>query len=142
MGGLWHHMPKLGALALFFAIASLGLPGLADFIGEVVILLGSVQVSLVLMIFATLGLIGAAIYALYLVQKTFFGPAVQERGWTLADASRREALLLISMAAITVWLGLYPNPVFTTAKPAFDALQQSALPHYSAKTELAMEDTP
>jgi NADH-quinone oxidoreductase subunit M len=144
MGGLWGTMPKLGALGLFFAVASLGLPGLANFIGEVVVLMGSFQVSRVLTICAALGLIGAAVYALSLVQKIFFGgnEYQQRSGWTLHDASRRESLVLLGMVAITVWLGLYPHPVFTTAKPAFDALQQKTLPQNHVRTEVARRGVP
>ncbi|MGD8568881.1 MAG: NADH-quinone oxidoreductase subunit M [Gammaproteobacteria bacterium] len=143
MGGLWNDIPRLGALALFFAIASLGLPGLANFVGEVTILLGAFPVNHVLTICAALGLIGAAIYALYMMQRTFFGQGVvvtddtsqsaggrqsgrHSRGQNISDAAWRETAVLLSIIVLTVWLGLNPNPVFKTAEPAFGALQQAA----------------
>jgi NADH-quinone oxidoreductase subunit M len=150
MGGLWNHMPKLGALGMFFAVASLGLPGLANFVGEVVVLLGTFEVSRVLTVCAALGIIGAAVYALTLMQKTFFGGNENFRGgenrprsgWALRDAGRREALLLMAMAAVTVWLGVYPHPVFTTAKPAFATLQQWALPQNHVNAQIAGQGVP
>jgi NADH-quinone oxidoreductase subunit M len=124
MGGLWQQMPRLGALGLFFAIASLGLPGLANFIGEFFVLLGTFQVNRLLSVLSALGLVGAVIYSLFLMQKAFFGAGVSPKpgGWSVRDASRRESLLLISIVFLTVWLGLYPSPVFNVTKPVFETL--------------------
>ena len=73
MSGLWKFMPKMGASAMFFIIASLGLPGFGNFIGEVLILLGLYQVSSWMAVTAALGLITGAIYSLILMQKSFYG---------------------------------------------------------------------
>ncbi|MFB6375576.1 MAG: NuoM family protein, partial [Bradymonadaceae bacterium] len=62
MGGLWAHVPRMAAVALFFALASLGLPGLGNFIAEFLALLGAFEVSLVITAVATSGLIAATIY--------------------------------------------------------------------------------
>jgi len=127
MGGLWASMPCLAAIGLLFAIASLGLPASGNFIGEFLVLLGSFRVNPVLTTIATLGLIVAVVYALALVQRTFHG--ADNHGWQaaqLADASRRELATFGAMVAIIVWLGLYPQPVFNLAAPAFSALQALA----------------
>jgi len=137
MGGFWEAMPRLGALGLFFAIASLGLPGLANFIGEFFVLLGAFQVNKVLTILSALGLVSAAIYALFLVQKVFFGRNISSLpvNWSLHDTGPRESGLLISMVFLIVWLGLFPSPIFNMTKPVFETL------HLSIVSSKATADT-
>lgn len=122
LGGLWAVTPKLGGFTLFFAVAALGLPGLGNFTGEFLVLLGSFQVNPVITIVASLGLIASVIYALWLVQRSVFGP--NENEWTLPDLSAREIATLGVLAALLLWLGLYPQPVFDTAKNAIVAPQR------------------
>jgi NADH-quinone oxidoreductase subunit M len=102
-------------------MASLGLPGLGNFVGEFLILIGTFQVHVWLAIVAAIGLVTAAIYALRLVQQTFHGPAHQ--GWRVPDLSARDLAVMAVMIASLVWLGLYPQPVFDTAHPALSYLQ-------------------
>lgn len=112
MGGLWADMPGLGSFGMLFAMASLGLPGLANFIAEFTILLGSYQSYPALSILASLGLIASAIYALLLIQKVFFGhKATRDK---LQDVSVREAIILGLLMVPVVILGLYPKPIFKT----------------------------
>jgi NADH-quinone oxidoreductase subunit M len=120
LGGLWASVPRLGALGLFFAIASVGLPGLANFVGEFLVLLGAFRVSILWTVIAALGLITAVVYALILVQKTFHGE--NTHGWRLADCTPREGASLGAMAAIVVWLGVHPQPVIDTARASMSAL--------------------
>ncbi|MFA7095838.1 MAG: NADH-quinone oxidoreductase subunit M [Gammaproteobacteria bacterium] len=124
MGGLWSAVPRMGALGLFFAVASLGLPGLANFVGEFLVLLGSFQVSVAWTVVAALGLVLAVAYALLLVQKTFHGTG--REAWDIADFSPRELGLMSLMAVLLVWLGLYPQPVLDTAGAALSSLQSFA----------------
>ena len=82
---------------------------------------------------AVLGLIGAAIYALGLVQDTFHGD--NTHGWRAADGSRREMAILGALTGVTLWLGLYPQPVFDTAAPAITRVLAlgAGLPWMAAK---------
>lgn len=121
MGGLWTTMPRMAALGLFFAIFALGLPGMGSFVGEFLVLLGAYRASTGLTAVATLGLIAAVIYALILVQKTFHGE--NTHAWHLRDSSIRETATLGAMVAVSVWLGLYPQPVLNAATPAVSSLQ-------------------
>lgn len=123
LGGLWATTPKMGGFTLLFALAALGLPGMGNFIGEFLILLGAFQVSPVISIVASVGFVFSVIYALRLVQMSMFGP--NEHGWSLADLTKREIAVLGWLAVIIVWLGLYPQPVFTTARPPLGIIQQS-----------------
>lgn len=120
LGGLWAVVPRMGAVALVFAMASLGLPGLGNFIGEFLVLLGAYQANVATTVLAALGLILATIYALWMIQRTFYGP--NQAGWQLPDFSPREWLIMGSLILAIVWLGLYPQPVLNTAKPALDTL--------------------
>ena len=124
MSGLWSTIPRLSGAALFFALGSLGLPGLGDFVGEFLVLLGTYRVSLVLTILATIGVLVATFYALRLVQRAFHGPNLHD--WTLPDLNRREALIIAPMIVVLLWLGLYPLPVLNTFNPTMSSLQQSA----------------
>ena len=83
MGGLWTVVPRLSASALFFSLASLGLPGLGDFVGEFLVLLGSYKVSVALTVVATLGILASTFYALRMMQRAFFGP--NTNSWQLPD---------------------------------------------------------
>ncbi len=121
LGGLWATTPRLAGAALIFALASLGLPGLINFVGEFLILLGAFQANVPIAILATLGLIAATVYSLWLIQSVFHGE--KRASWRLPDLSRREfAMLLVLIVAIVV-IGLYPQPVINTAQPALNNLQ-------------------
>ena len=126
MGGLWETVPRLAGFAMLFAVASLGLPGLGDFVGEFLVLLGSWRASVAWTVVAALGLVGAVAYALILVQRTFHGE--NRGGWRLSDCSAREGLALAAMAAVAIWLGIYPQPVLDTAKPAMALVQSFSAP--------------
>jgi NADH-quinone oxidoreductase subunit M len=124
MSGLWSTVPRLSGTALFFALGSLGLPGLGDFVGEFLVLLGTYRVSLPLTALAAIGVLVATFYALRLVQRSFHGPNLRE--WKLPDIGARESLILVPMIIALLWLGLYPVPVLNTFKPAMSALQRNA----------------
>ena len=125
MGGFWAAAPRMGALAMFFAMASLGLPGLGNFVGEFLVLAGSFRVSVAITMAATVGLVGATIYALWIIQRVFHGPLAGD-GPAPADLLPREAIILVSMVVALVWLGLYPQPVLDAAEPVLSHLQQLA----------------
>jgi NADH-quinone oxidoreductase subunit M len=123
MGGLWATIPKMSGVALFFAVASLGLPGLGNFVGEFLVVLGAYQSNLPLAVLATLGLIVSAIYSLWMVQAVFQGQNIHQ--WKLPDITRREAAILVTMAGMLLWFGLYPKTVLSTARDSIHNLQQS-----------------
>lgn len=122
MGGLAVHWPRMAALGLFFAIAALGLPGLGNFVAEFLVLLGAYQVNIATAALAAIGLVLAAAYALVLVQRAFHGTPHPQSG---TDYGARETATLLAMAALLVWLGLYPQPVIDLAQPALAALRAS-----------------
>ncbi len=127
MGGLWDTIPRLSGAGLFFALASLGLPGLGDFVGEFLVLLGTWPVSRTLTVFATIGVLFATLYALRFVQRAFQGP--NTHGWQLRDLRFREGVVVASMIIVLLWLGMYPRPVTDTFGPAMTKLiDQTPMP--------------
>jgi NADH-quinone oxidoreductase subunit M len=122
MGGLWSTVPRLGGVGM--VLASLGLPGLGNFVAEFLVLLGAFQVSPVLTIVASLGLVLAAVYALRLIQRTFHGPNTS--GWHLPDLTLRDMAIMAVLIASLVWLGLFPQPVLNTTDPVLRSLQPLA----------------
>jgi len=122
MGGLWQDVPRMAAVAMFFAIASLGMPGLGNFVGEFLVLVGSFQASTVATVLAALGLVGAAIYSLWIMQRTFHGER-RER-WQFPDLNVRDMAMYASMIVVLVWLGLYPRAVIKTAEPVLRSVER------------------
>jgi NADH-quinone oxidoreductase subunit M len=126
MGGLWETMPALGGAGLVFAMASLGLPGLGDFVGEFLVLLGAYRANVSLTVVATLGLLAATLYGLKIGQSAFQGP--NPHHWRLPDMRLREWAILGTMMVCLLWIGLYPQPILDTVRPSLAAAQQSAFP--------------
>ncbi len=122
--GLWSAAPRMGSVAMFFALASLGLPGLGNFVGEFLVLLGTYQRSIPLAVLASLGLIVATVYSLWIIQRAFHGP--NREGWKLADLSPRELTVMGVLMAVLVWLGIFPSPVFRMVGPVLGALERRA----------------
>lgn len=124
MGGLWSIVPRMGGVGLFFALASLGLPGLGNFVGEFLVLLGVYRVSVPLAAGAALGLVSATIYSLWLFQKVFHESGRERPG--MADLSLREMAVFAALIAAIVWIGVYPQPLLNTLDPALGALRGAA----------------
>jgi NADH-quinone oxidoreductase subunit M len=124
MGGLWPVTPRLGAMAIVFAMASLGLPGLGNFIGEFLVLMGAYQANIAITALATTGLVAATAYSLWALQRIFLGP--NTAGWRLPDLNGRETAVLAALVVAIVWLGLAPQPVLNAAAPALESVRQAA----------------
>jgi NADH-quinone oxidoreductase subunit M len=122
MGGLWQNVPRLAGVSMLFAMASLGLPGLGNFIAEMLVLFGAFMASKVITIIAAVGLIASTLYALWFIQQVFHGPAKKE--YKISDLNTREMVIMVLMIAVIVWLGLYPQPVLDTAKPVLQQIQK------------------
>ena len=121
MGGLWGVAPRMGGTTLFFALASLGLPGLGNFIAEFLILTGTWQVSKWAATLGAVGLVFATVYALWMMQRAFHGP--ETHGWTFRDLVPREIGMFAAMIAVLVVLGFYPQPLIATARQGLQLLQ-------------------
>jgi NADH-quinone oxidoreductase subunit M len=125
MGGLWTTMPILSGAGLYFAVASIGLPGLGNFVGEFLILLGTYRISIGMAVAAAIGIVVATTYGLKLVQRAFHG--ANTHSWKLPDLHVREMIVMAMMIVLLLFLGLYPQPALDTFKPAMDGLQQRVI---------------
>ena len=126
MGGLWTKMPYMGTIGLVFAMASLGLPGLGNFIAEFLTLVGSWKANHTLTIFAAAGLIAGTIYSLRIMQKVFYGKSM-DTNRSMVDLSSREKLILVPLVLIIIWLGFFPQTVLDTVKPTLEATKTARL---------------
>jgi NADH-quinone oxidoreductase subunit M len=122
MGGLWQEAPRMGAIAMFFIVASLGMPGLGNFVGEFLILLGAFSVNKTVTVLATLGLVTGAIYALMALQKVFQGE--REKIIGMPDFGMREMIAMIPMMIGLTYIGVYPQPVFDLVNPVLASLYE------------------
>lgn len=117
-GGIARVVPVFSLLFTVVALSSIGLPGLNGFIGEFLVLLGSFGRFPWATGLATTGVIFAAAYLLWALQRIIFNPLDKPENEGLKDLNARELLLLAPLLAGIVWLGLYPQPVLRRMEPA------------------------
>jgi len=114
-GGIWKVLPVFGGLSLVITLSSMGLPGLNGFVGEFTILLGSMGSNVLgffFTLFATIGVILAAVYLLYMFQKVFMGEIVSEENKNLEPLNWQEYAVLIPLIVVIFWIGLQPAVFF------------------------------
>lgn len=116
MGGLWSTVPRMAAVGLVLSLASLGLPGLGNFVAEFLVLLGTFQVNPAMAAAATVGLVFATVYALWMMLKVFYGR--EEHVWTMPDLHLRETIVFSVVIAGLVWLGVKPQPLLDLSRKA------------------------
>ncbi|EJF75908.1 proton-translocating NADH-quinone oxidoreductase, chain M [Bartonella alsatica IBS 382] len=121
-GGLVNNMPKYAVVFLIFTMANVGLPGSSGFLGEFLTLIGVFQVSKLVVVFATTGVILSAAYALYLYRRVIFGSLDKENLKILVDLSSREKFILYPMIILTIFFGVYPTPILKTIAFSVEAL--------------------
>ncbi|MBM4119270.1 hypothetical protein FJ251_16345 [bacterium] len=105
--------------------------------GEFLILLGAFRAAPVFAILAALGVVLGAVYMLWMVQRVFFGPLTREENRSLGDLCPREWLLLLPLAALMLWIGLYPRPFLGRIEGSVAALLASARPGAAAPVPAA-----
>lgn len=125
MRGFWKQTPFMATVALIFSMASLGLPGLGNFVAEFLTLVGAWESNPTLTIFAALGLVAATAYSLRIMQKIFYGPRLFS--YSLTDFSLREKFIMVPLVVIIVWLGLFPQPVLDTTAPLVKSVLQGSI---------------
>lgn len=126
LGGLWQSQPNLSAFFLLFAMASLGLPGLANFSGEILILFGTFSNHPLWATIAVAGVLFSAAYILRMVQGTIWGPSCEP--FNRHDLLAPEWLVLIPLAVLVVVLGCFPQPLLDTLREPVALLLQGGRP--------------
>ena len=108
-GGLAINMPRYALFFLLFTMASIGLPGTSGFVGEFLSLTGTYRLSTTIALLCTTGIILGAAYMLYLYRRVVFGEIKAEDVRAMPDLSSRELWLLAPIAAVVLWMGVYPE---------------------------------
>ncbi|MBV8688122.1 MAG: NADH-quinone oxidoreductase subunit M [Alphaproteobacteria bacterium] len=108
-GGLSNNMPAYAVLFLLFTMASVGLPGTGGFVGEFLALIGSYRASSLVAFVATTGIILGAAYMLYLYWRVAYGTSRNADAAAMPDLTLRELVSLGSIAAVVLWMGVYPE---------------------------------
>jgi len=113
-GGLVNIMPKYAFVFMIFVLAALGLPGTSGFVGEFLILVGVFKVNILVAVLASLGVILAAAYMLWLYKRVIFGKIASSEIKEMADLNRIEIYIFASLVFLTIFFGIYPEPLFNT----------------------------
>lgn len=131
LGGLANRLPRLAVAMVFITLASIGLPGLNGFVGEVLCLMGmfSSQSRAIsgpmYAAFGALGVVLGAWYMLGMLQKAFFGPLKEPPVHEpISDLNAREVLTVAPLAFLCLWIGLFPQPVLETIRPDIEAISR------------------
>jgi len=122
----------MGGIGLLFAMASLGLPGLGNFIAEFLTLAGTFKANKLFTCIASVGLVAATVYAIRFMQKVFYEKPNPDL--KIKDLSIRESMVLGSLVIVILFLGLFPQTVLNTAKPAILKTLQIKGQSYERKT--------
>lgn len=123
-GGVVNTMPKFAAFAVFFAMANSGLPGTSGFIGEWMVILGTVKAGFTLALLAATALILGAAYNLWMVKRVYFGPIANDHVKALTDLNSREFLMMAILAIAVLAMGVYPKPFTDVMHVSVNALLQ------------------
>ena len=131
-GGLKTVMPWFSAVFLLVCLSSIAVPGFNGFVGEFLVLLGSWRAPFIpgraLVAVASVGVILAAAYILWMVQRVLYGEVTRPANAGLPDLSAREALVLTPLVVLALFMGI-ASPIFTrTIEPAADALVRQVRP--------------
>ena len=120
--GLVNIMPKYALAFMIFTLAALGIPGTSGFVGEFLVLVGAFQKSIIVAVLASLGVILAAAYMLWLYGRVIFGKLVNSELKKISDLNKTEIYIFISLAFLTLFFGIYPDPLFNTIDISIDNL--------------------
>lgn len=123
-GGVVNTMPVFGAFMVFFAMANAGLPGTSGFVGEFMVILASFRADFWYAFLAATTLIIGAAYTLWMVKRVVFGDVTNEGVAALEDMNQREYIVLGTLAAAVLLLGLWPAPLVEVMDASVNNLLQ------------------
>ncbi len=121
-GGIVNILPKYSFLFMIFALGALGLPGTSGFIGEFLILVGVFKVNVLVAIVASIGVILAAAYILWLYKRVIFGKLENTQLKKMKDVNFSEGSILFTLCLMILFFGFYPEPLIKTMEVSVDNL--------------------
>lgn len=110
-GGIVNSMPMFASFFMLFAMANAGLPGTSGFVGEFMVILGSVKAGFWVSFWAATTLIIGASYTLWMYKRVIFGPVVNEKIKELKDLDKFEVSAYVLLALMVLAMGIYPKPM-------------------------------
>lgn len=110
-GGIVNTMPVFASLLMLFAMANAGLPGTSGFVGEFMVILGSIKAGFWITFWASTTLIIGAAYTLWMYKRVIFGPIVNDKVSELKDLSGFELSAYVLLALMVIAMGVYPKPL-------------------------------
>ena len=132
-GGLASIMPKYAVFFMVFTLAAVGLPGTSGFVGEFLILMGVFKKSFLVATIASLGVILAVAYMLWLYKRVIFGELINKDLVKMLDLNKSEIFILTCLAIPTLFFGFYPEPLLNT----IDASISNLIDTYNYKLSLS-----
>ncbi len=140
-GGIARIMPVFTTLFIISMLSSVGLPGLNGFIGEFLILTGTFQAVPVAAVIAATGVILAAIYLLWLVQRVFFGPVTNPENESIPEIAWNEIAAVAPLIILMVWIGVHPNTFLRKMTPSVQQLITQVRPDDGQRVMVAATRT-
>ena len=145
-GGLARPMPWFSTLFVIASLSSIGLPFLNGFVGEFLIMLGSwtsaaVNHAWIVTMLAGTGVIWAAVYMLWMLQRVVFGTKTSEVNTRLSDLNTREIGLLLPLLALMLFMGVYPQPFLRRSQASVEAARQTVVGPSVAPANVALESS-
>lgn len=138
-GGLANNMPKYALLFLLFTMASVGLPGTSNFVGEFLALVGAYEISSWVAFVATTGIILGAAYMLYLYRRVVYGALTKADVAAMPDLTARELAMLVPLGLAVLWMGVYPESFLAPMRNDVGAILARlapTAPHSDAKVAI------
>ncbi len=132
-GGTAKVTPMLAGVTLFAGLSALAMPGMSTFVSEFLTLVGTFTVHKVYAVIATVGIIFAALYVLWMYQRLYFGP-MKEKVAKFRDLTGREAWAVGPLIVLIIALGVYPKPILDVINPAVQATMHDVGKHDPAPT--------
>jgi NADH-quinone oxidoreductase subunit M len=140
LGGVFATMPVWTTFFIIIALSSIGLPFTNGFVGEFLILLGTFKVNVTYAVLAAFGIILAAAYMLWMLQRVVFGKITHEDNRKLTDINLREKLILVPLVVLVFWIGIYPSTFFKPMDRSIEnLLDNPSLVHAVEESEIPQD---
>ena len=121
-GGIVSVVPKYSFILMIFVLGGVGLPGTSGFIGEFLVLVGTFKINFLVGILASIGVILAAAYMLWLYKRVVFGKLEKNDLKKIKDVNNSEFFVLITLSLLIIFFGFYPEPLLETLRVSVDNL--------------------
>jgi NADH-quinone oxidoreductase subunit M len=138
LGGLAARMPAFAALLMLFSLANLGMPGTSGFVGEILVIVGAMKVNFWVSLFGAAGMVLGAAYMLVMLRAVLFDKFTRPELGQLTDLKPAEYAMLVPLAAVVLWLGIYPSSFTHSFDAPVTAMVQAHMASLNRPIAVAM----